>query len=610
MKRFTLALCLAFTAHIIGLASSPDNSSFFPLDQVRAGMKGYGLTVFKGSKPERFDVEVLGVLKGTPNPRQSSVIVRVSGTQIDYTGVFAGMSGSPVYIEDKLLGAIAFTFAFSKEPLAGVTPIVSMVENVETGNTPQPSAQRHVSFKTLVAANAGFDLPNISSLGIDEIPGLLPHTESMESALVPIATPVSFSGVPQSVLDLFASDFRKIGIQPTSGVGSASTLSGLAPANPDTLQPGSSVTVQLTRGDFSIDAAGTVTYRDGDRIYAFGHPFLGSGETSWPMSESSVITVVPNLNNSFKISSTGNMVGSISQDRASGVLGKLGEQPKMVPVKFTVNTSRKRTETYNFEVISDPLLTPLLMRIASLSALVATERQIGNHTVVLKGKVMLVGQPDVVLDNTFSMPNGAAIYAVASIERPIALLMNSGFNTLDIKGIEIEISSVDKRSSGTLSRVCIDKTEIRCGETIEMQAFARNDNGSEYVERIPLKIPIDAPAGPLVILIADGATISLTEVRSQGPDSIPRDLGQLVRTINKIKKNYRLYIKVLRPGGGAIVNNEEMPALPPSVLATLGSQRTSGAYTPISMATLTELELPPSDFVITGQQYITINVIR
>jgi hypothetical protein len=209
------------------------------------------------------------------------------------------------------------------------------------------------------------------------------------------------------------------------------------------------------------------------------------------------------------------------------------------------------------------------------------------------------------------MPNGAVFVTVSSIERPLAALLNSGFEAVDLKSIELDVSSFDSRAGGSLNRLMVDKSEVRRGESIEIQAFARNDNGNEFVERIPLVIPADAPAGPLVILIGDGASMNQAERISQpAADFVPKDLGQLVRAINKLKKNNRLYVKVLRSATGAIVNNEEMPTLPPSVLATLGSDRTSGGYTPLNIATLAEHELAPSQFIISGQQSITINVVK
>jgi hypothetical protein len=199
---------------------------------------------------------------------------------------------------------------------------------------------------------------------------------------------------------------------------------------------------------------------------------------------------------------------------------------------------------------------------------------------------------------------------VNAVAQPLAVLFNSGFNALDLRGIDVDVTSTDSRSSGSLNRLWIDKTEVHRGESVEMQAFARNDNGSEFVERIPLVIPADSPIGPLVITVGDGASLNQVDRSQPTAEFAPRDLGQLVRAINKLKRNNRLYVRVMRAGTGAIVNNEEMPVLPPSMLATLGSSRTSGGYTPLSVATLAEQELPPSQFIISGQQTITINVVK
>ncbi|HXG92111.1 MAG TPA: SpoIVB peptidase S55 domain-containing protein [Blastocatellia bacterium] len=613
MKHLFTALC--FIVAMAGFASASDstNSSIMSVEEIRPGMKGYGMTVFQGSKPERFDVEVLGVISGVWGPKQNIIIARLGGPLVERTSVFAGMSGSPVYIDGRIVGAVAYAFPFAKEPIAGITPIKEMIQIFERAAGEEQRTSSRQSFNTLMSQATGTNNQPPARVSAQIGPQAATNTSLVPyigQTIVPIATPVTFTGVPQSVLDVFADEFRKIGIQPVAGLGGGSRLGPMAKFDDNTLTPGSSINVQLVRGDFSLDAAGTVTYRDGERIYAFGHPFLSSGKTSWPMAESSVVTVVPNLNNSFKLAAGGSMVGSINQDRATGVFGRLGDEPQMIPVHLTVHTSRNKTEEYKFELVSDSFLTPLLMRITMYSAINATERQLGNQTIKVKGKISVKGQPDILLDNSFSASNGVGLLAVNDTARPLAVLFNSGFDAVDVRSIDVDVTSEDTRSSGTLTRLWIDKTEVRAGETVEIQAFARNDNGNEFVERIPLTIPADAPAGPLVIIVGDGASINQVDRMQPAADFTPKDLSQLVRAINKLKKNNRLYVKVMRAGAGAIVNNEEMPVLPPSVIATLGSQRTSGGYTPLSIATLSEQELAPSQFVISGQQSITINVIK
>jgi hypothetical protein len=617
MRRIFAALCLAATLTVVAFASDPTSASkFMPVSDIKPGMKGYGMSVFQGNQPERFEVEVLGTLEGFQNPRQSIIIARLSGPLVERTGVFAGMSGSPVYIDGKLVGAVAYAFPFEKEPIAGIQPIGNMIGVVEEGQKEETrSSPSPVSFNTLVSQAATMGLPGATpemtgakvGASAATTPALAPF---VGHTIVPIATPVTFSGFSQAAVDAFGDDLKKLGIQPIAGFGGTSSITPMAPANENTLAPGTSVSVQLVRGDYTIDASGTVTYRDGDKIYAFGHPWLSLGRTSWPMAESKVVTVVPNVNNSFKLAAGGNLVGAINQDRSTGVFGQLGDAPRMIPVKLTVHTSRNKTEVYNFEMISDQMLTPVLARMAFFSAITATERQVGNQTIKLSGHISLNGQPDIIIDNSFSTTNGAAIFAATDIAKPLAMLYGSGFDAIDVRGIEAEVTATDSRSTGALTRLWIDKTEVQRGENVEIQLFARHDNGSEFVERIPVTIPADAPLGQLVIVVGDGASINQAEAHQPTGDFTPRDLGQLVRSINKMKRNNRLYVKVLQASNGAIVNNEEMPTLPPSVLATLGSQRTSGGYTPLPVATLSEQELAPSHFLISGQQSIIINVVR
>ncbi|MCA1642858.1 MAG: hypothetical protein LC785_13130 [Acidobacteria bacterium] len=367
-----------------------------------------------------------------------------------------------------------------------------------------------------------------------------------------------------------------------------------------TLLPGSSVTVQLVRGDFSLAAAGTVTWRDGDRVYAFGHPFLSLGVADMPMSESSVVTVISNLNNSFKLSTPGQMVGTISQDRSTGIYGQLGRAPKMIPVTVDVQTSRDRSEKYTYEIINDQFLTPLLLNITLYSTLGATERGLGESTISVSGTIDVKGQPSITLERRFSS-NQATAQAAGSVAMPVAALLSSGFDNVEIGGIHIQITSSEERRAGTLERIALDRTEVTRGETVEVQAYVRTDSGKQYVQRIPVEIPRDVPLGQLVLFVGDGGALQQASA-SQG--FVPKDLGQLVIAINKIKKNDRLYVKLFRITPGAVVGTDELPSLPPSVVATLNSERSSGGFTPTALSPLSEKELPAAEFVIEGQQLI------
>jgi len=587
------------------------DSRLFPLEELRPGMKGTARTVFAGTEPQEFGVEILGVLPGFPGPRQSAIIAKLTGANVEKTGVFAGMSGSPVYIDNRLVGAIAFSFPFAKEPIAGITPIQQMIDIFEKGSsiqTQRPKEPRAVSFAQLAATDWKATLPKpavTSTSLIAPVSQGSPLLPLIGQQMTPIATPVVFGGISQESLAMFAPQLMANGLLPVSGAGGSAAITPLEKATEKTLTPGTSISVQLVRGDYSIAASGTVTFRDGDRIYAFGHPFLSLGASDMPMSETAVVTVIPNVNNSFKLSVPGAMMGSISQDRASGVFGLLGQAPKMIPVKINLHTSRDRSETYSYEIANDSFLTPLLLNITVFNTITSSERALGDSTISIKGAINVKGQEPIEVDRRFSAGN-SPILAAGSVAGPISSLLGSGFDDVQIEGVTLDISSTDTKYAGTLERIALSKTEARRGETIEVQAYVRTESGKQFVQRIPVQIPEDATPGQLLVFVGDGGAL---QEGSAARAFVPQDLGQLVKAINKVKKSDRLYVKLFRITPGAVIGTSELPNLPPSVVATLNSDRNSGGYTPTVLSAVYEMELPPAEFVISGQQLIGLDVV-
>lgn len=624
MKRFTsifsALLLVAAASSALGqhkvqqpvIDPSISTIAVFPLEDIRAGMKGTARTVFSGSDTQEFNVEILGVLPGFPGPRQSAIIGKLSGSNVEKTGVFAGMSGSPVYIDGKIVGAIAFSFPFSKEPIAGITPIKQMIDIFNQGaenDKAKPKEPRPVSFAQL----AGTDWkPNLPKPAVSSVSLLAPVSAGspllplIGQQMTPIATPLVFSGISQESLSMFAPQLVANGLLPVSGVGGSAAITPMAEVNGNTFPPGSSISVQLVRGDYSLAAAGTVTMRDGDRIYAFGHPFLSLGASDMPMSESSVVTVIANVNNSFKLAVPGQMVGAISQDRASGIYGLLKRAPKMIPVKVNLHTSRDRTETYSYEVVSDSFLTPILLNITIFNTITSSERVLGESTITVKGQIKVKGQEIIEIDRRFSA-NGSLVQAAGSIAAPVASLLTSGFDDVQLDGITLDISSSETKYAGTLERITLDRTEVRRGEKVEIQAYVRTESGKQFVQRIPVQVPEDAALGQLLVFVGDGGAL---QEGSPAKSFVPQDLSQLVRAINTVKKSDRLYVKLFRITNGAVIGTSELPSLPPSMVATLNSDRTSGGYTPTVLSPVYEMELPPAEFVISGQQLIAIDVVR
>jgi hypothetical protein len=593
------------------IAAQPD-ARLFPLEELRPGMKGIAYTVFSGKEPQEFGVEILGVLPGFPAPRQAAIIGKLTGANVEKTAVFAGMSGSPVYIDGRLVGAIAFSFPFAKEPIAGITPIKQMIDIFEKGSvneTKRIKEPRAVSFAQLAATEWKPTYPKPAVTGAPLMASVSegsPLMALMGQQMVPIATPMVFGGISQETLALFAPQLLANGLLPVSGVGGSAAITELGVPTEKTLTPGTSLSVQLVRGDYSIAASGTVTFRDGDRIYAFGHPFLSLGAADMPLTETSVVTVIANVNNSFKLSVPGQMMGAISQDRASGVFGQLGRAPKMIPVKINLHTSRDRTETFSYEIANDSFLTPILLNITVFNTITSSERVLGDSTISIKGQIKINGQEDVSVDRRFSASN-SAMMAAGSVAAPMGALLNSGFDDVQIDGVTLDISSTDAKNAGTLDRIALDRTEVRRGEKVEIQAYVRTEAGKQFVQRIPVQIPEDATPGQLLVFVGDGNAL---QEGSAAKAFVPQDLGQLVRAMNKVKKSDRLYVKLFRITPGAVIGTDELPNLPPSVVATLNSDRTSGGYTPTVLSPVYEMELPPADFVISGQQLIGIDVVR
>ncbi len=613
---------LGFTSGALGQAvqkESPHKDKFFPIEQVKPGMRATGYTVFVGSEPKPFELEILGVLKGFPNPQQSAVLTKLLGDDLTHTGVFQGMSGSPVYIDGKLLGAVAFGYMFAKDPIAGITPIQHMIEVFEQKHGGDKKDQREVgqprsvSFSEIAInenspefANFAKSLNGSGNGGAQAVAGpggALAGTQ----VLTPIATPLAITGVPPEVIARFTPLFQTWGFAPVAGVSGAAEITQLKKADANTLKPGSTIVVPLVRGDYSLAAAGTVTYRDGDRIYAFGHPFLQLGVSEFPMHEGEVVTVMSSAASSFKMSYPTAMVGTMRGDRSTGIFGELGVAPRMIPVEINMKTSRGGSQSYHFEVVADRFLTPILMQLTVLSTITTTERTLGDSTLQLRGRIKLKDQQEISLENRLSVSLNAPLAAALAVSQPISVLFNSGFKDLQFEKLTYDIISRDARSNGQLDRLWVNRTEVRRGEKIEVQAFARTEGGGEFVERIEIEIPQDAPTGQLQILVGDGGALQASEPRG---GFTPKSIDQLAREMNRVRKSDRLYVRLARAENGAVIKNEEMPSLPPSVLATLGSDRTSGGYTLMRSATIFEKELPPADFVISGQRTLTINVVN
>lgn len=608
--RLTMAL-VAIAAALLALTPNVwSRTDFYPVEDLRPGMKGIGKTCYQGSKPEDFQVEILGVLHGI-NPGADAVLARFSGGPLAQTGVFEGMSGSPVFIDGKLLGAVAFSFPFAKEAIGGITPIKQMVEAFaeSVGATPTGPA---VILKKSMLWNYPLRLPDAEfwNRGLPITPFDIRYQPSLAAlaghALQPIATPMSLSGFSQEAVAMFGPQFRSAGLTLFQGTGA--TAKTLAAPDNTPIEPGSNIVVPLVRGDMEAAAGGSVTYTDGDKLYAFGHPLFNLGFTELPLHKGRVMTVFPSIASSFKILETTDPIGVLRQDRSSGIYGMLGQKAKMIPVQVEVTTSRGAKKKLTFELAKDRLLTPLLVNLTVFNSIIASERLLGVSTLQVKGKIQIKGEQAVEIENRFSSDSNTPLYASLSIALPVHFLLASGYKNLEFENIHLDISALEDDRAAILDSIRVDRTELRAGEAVNLDIAYKKANGEMVLDSYPVKIPPDVTPGSIFILVADGTTLMSLDAREQGEDFIPRDLRQLIKFMNNIRKNDRLYVRIFRREAGAVIKGEGLPGLPPSILSILRSSRNSGGMNSLDTSTYMEYEVPPSDYVVSGSKTLTLQL--
>lgn len=614
MKRRFLFVLAAVAIAIPSILKASDTTEFFRLEDLQPGMKGTGKTCYQGTKPEEFQAEILGVLHGV-SPRTSVVLARFSGNLIDKVGIFEGMSGSPVYIDGKLLGAVAYSFTFAREAIGGIAPITQMVEAFS--ETAVPPTEGKVLYKKSRLWNYSLPLPAIpnESAQLPGIPNQVKQQPLPEAfgghSLIPIATPLSMGGFHAQVLNEFAPQFRAMGMSVLQGAGgvnpAAAAGSSTVSANPP-LEPGSNIVVSLVRGDLDVSAGGTVTHIDGNRLYAFGHSMYNLGFTELPLHTAKAIIVFPSMESSFKILEMGELAGTIRQDRGTGIYGIVGEKPEMIPLRIHLTTSRGNRREFKYELAKDSFLTPLLVNLTVQNTIVSSERAQGMITLKVKGTINIKGQEPVELNNRFSSDSEAPSAAALSIALPVNYLMAPGYKNLDLQDIDLEISAQENDQAALLDSIRLERTEVKAGEVLNAEVSYKRINGEVIRETYPVRIPKNASPGELTMLVADGATLMSMDEREEGENLIPRDLTQLIKLMNNLRKNDHLYVRFFRQEPGAVVKGEGLPGLPPSILSILRSDRKVGSINPIHTSTIMEYEMPASDYLVVGARALKLTI--
>ena len=558
------------------------------VDQIKTGMKGIAFTVFEGTKPEPMDVEVLGVLRNMSGPKGDVILVRLGGKKAEYTGVVAGMSGSPVYIDGKLIGALAYRIGeFSKEPIGGVTPIASMLEINEIDNTPAPDPQ--------VASSAPSVPVRTSVGGGSQVAGL-------QNYLKPIEAPLVFTGFAEDTIRRFSNQFAAAGVTPVMGAGSVSDT-----PQPEALEPGSAVSAVLVRGDMNIAATCTVTYVDPQRLLACGHPIMNFGRVDLPMYKANVLATLPSPSNAFKIVNTTQPIGAFVQDRHTGILGRFNEEPEMIPVTLTFH-GITQPKSFKYEVLSNSKLTPVAMMATVFNALQGINEYGEDTTYRMRGAIEVEGFPTLSLQNMYAPSDGQnpTAYSVASaIGERFGRIFENPYERPEIKGVRLDFDLVSDRKWARLETARTDVTEARPGDEIIVESVLRPYRGERIVRQIPIKVPTSTPRGTLRILISDGDT--LDRMRRFATLSRKFDLSSTIAMLNKEHENSRLYVSLLEANPQAMVEDKVMPTLPLSVMNVMDGMRGTQDMVVVGESAVNE-QSTPLDYVVSGTQVLTVNV--
>jgi hypothetical protein len=593
MRRAALAAVVVYSVVLSFpiFAQTPKPVDTLPVSQIHAGMKGVAFTVFQGTTPEPMEVEVLGVLKNANGPKGDVILVRLGGAKAEYTGVVAGMSGSPVYFNGKLAGAVAFRIGeFSKEPIAGVTPISEMLEISALDSTPTSVPVQVKSVPSLAANTSGPRLPSASG-------------QSFANYLRPIDTPLVFSGFSEDAVQRFAPQFAAEGIVPVMGVGSASDAK-----QPEPLVPGSAVSAVLVRGDMDIAATCTVTYIDATHLLACGHPLMQFGMVDLPMTKAQVLATLPSPLNAFKIVNATETVGSFVQDRHNGILGELGKQAEMIPVTLTIHggTSPKQ---FHYEVLNNARLSPVAISTTVFNALHGVNEYGDETTYTMKGAISVGGFPEVKLQDMYSTADGgqpAAMLAASSIGGAFGRIYDNPYSTPDIKGLQLDFEVTNERHWAKLESARTDVNEARPGDEITVEVLLRPYRGDAVIEHVPVHIPPSASKGStLHVLVSDG---DMLDRLRRGPNAQQKlDLASTIGVLNKQHVNNRVYVSVLNEDPEAMVADKVMPAIPLSVMNVMDGMRGQD-MTVLGESSVSEAATKPLDFVVSGAQLLPITI--
>lgn len=567
------------------------------IEEIKPGMKGYGKTVFTGDRIEMFDVKVLGILKNW-SAKSHLILIEMSGGPLEKSGIISGMSGSPVYIDNRLIGAVAYGWTFAKDAIAGVTPIHEMKSTLLN----MPMQENDLSLIPLdwnlpsSSNDSGTTASQATSFIQQEGMGL----DSNDIKLIPILSPLVISGIDSGVLQGMRGFFSAFGMYPVQGGSFVHPTNAPVAEN---LVAGSSVAAVLIKGDFNAAVVGTVTYTEGNDVLAFGHPFLQTGNTDFPMASAYVYAILTSQSNSVKMASPHKIVGRINQDRRPGVAGTLGESSRMIPCRIEVDGSQK--QRYDFEVANNALLTPNLVLMAAQSAVLSTEKKLGEKSVKIRLSAELCGHENpVVVENVFYELD-QSWFPLNHIIQPFAMIMNNQFQKINVNRIDLKIKILNTRQTAYIEAIKVDKKQVKPGDMLRVDVRLKPFAGESFCQTVTMQIPEDVLPGTVLNVTACDATYgqALNMGRSAGK-YLPTNFKQLLYYIENMERNNNLMVRILLPKKGLTYKGEGFPSLPSSVHSIMSFSNQSGVG-PLFDEVISRV---PTMYVLSGNQSIPVSV--
>jgi hypothetical protein len=597
-------LCFSLPARPV--AAGPKSTSYWRVDDVRRGMKGTGRTVLKGTKVETFQVEVLGVLKNT-SPGRDLVLARLSGCNLDKTGVIAGMSGSPVYIGGKLLGAVAYAWPFGKEPIAGITPFSQMhgfVESFERRDVAARAKTRRVGLREpLKIGGKSFNAVTVSQGFDDDTP-----KASDGLWMAPLRTPLAATGFTRNSLKLFANRCGRFGLVPMQGGGASAKVAEEEKDTP--LQAGGPLSVSLITGDFDLSGIGTVTHIEGNRVYGWGHPFMSLGECEFPLMTGYIHAVYPRQTVSFKMGSPLRTVGVINADVSTCIAGWLDRKPDMLPVRMSVTLGKGAKKTFNVQTVRQRSLLASLV-FTALTNSVDMEGELPEEmTAKFTARVELEGRDPIIIKDTFSGFSGGraphALYGpVASV---VNLLAYNPYKPVRIKRIECDTHVVSGRISADIDSVELDSETYLPGDTVKATVYLVPYKGLRQRVRVALKLPADLPEGHYTATVCDDLTNARLTLRGDPTLYNPSTVKQVLEAlkVQTSAKRTNLVMRVPIGACGVASGGKSLRRLPASMVHILANSRRTGAQT----MTGAVVARRSTEWVIQGAETVRFSVTK